>query len=311
MNGRRAPNVRHLRAIAAALETSVSFLALTSNNSEPDSSELLPDDDADHLSEAAAEAVQPGGVGVIQIMHHQHPQHIQRNLLQIRRHRFDQLRRFGGPSNVIECAQFEGYPVELFCYKNSFGPGRRRILTRLLWWYVPDDDADPEDPGGGWKQKTIWDWEWSLVHLLDNLLHGDTKKANPMIRQSLKDHGVHVEVVGRGHVDGKAWSKNLGMAQKDAVSWSELGARLQGDPVVCRLLRRALRINERPHLQGDYLQQLEEMLNARGKKSAARPTVVRPARPPGPSPGAPGPPPGPAPVPPPQGGAGRKPRRRR
>ena len=58
MNGRRAPNVRHLRAIAAALETSVSFLALTSNNSEPDSSEVLPDDDADHLSEAAAEAVQ-------------------------------------------------------------------------------------------------------------------------------------------------------------------------------------------------------------------------------------------------------------
>ena len=44
MNGRRAPNVRHLRAIAAALETSVSFLALTSNNSEPDSSEVLPDE---------------------------------------------------------------------------------------------------------------------------------------------------------------------------------------------------------------------------------------------------------------------------
>jgi transcriptional regulator with XRE-family HTH domain len=48
MSGRRAPNVRHLRAIAAALETSVSFLALTSNNSEPDSSEVLPDEaDAD------------------------------------------------------------------------------------------------------------------------------------------------------------------------------------------------------------------------------------------------------------------------
>lgn len=59
MSGRRAPNVRHLRAIAAALETSVSFLALTSNNSEPDSSEVLPDDpDADHMSEVAAEAAQ-------------------------------------------------------------------------------------------------------------------------------------------------------------------------------------------------------------------------------------------------------------
>lgn len=55
MNGRRAPNVRHLRAIAAALETSVSFLALTSNNSEPDSSEVLPDEaDADQLSDTAA-----------------------------------------------------------------------------------------------------------------------------------------------------------------------------------------------------------------------------------------------------------------
>lgn len=36
MSGRRRPNVQHLRAIAMALETSVSFLALTSNDPSPD-----------------------------------------------------------------------------------------------------------------------------------------------------------------------------------------------------------------------------------------------------------------------------------
>lgn len=36
MNGRRTPNVRHLRAIAAALETSVSYLALTTDEWGPD-----------------------------------------------------------------------------------------------------------------------------------------------------------------------------------------------------------------------------------------------------------------------------------
>lgn len=55
--GRRSPNVRHLRAIAAALETSVSFLALTKNTPEPDDSEPAVDDgEGAGLSMEASEA---------------------------------------------------------------------------------------------------------------------------------------------------------------------------------------------------------------------------------------------------------------
>jgi transcriptional regulator with XRE-family HTH domain len=56
MNGRRRPNVQHLRAIAAALETSVSFLALTSNDPSPDAS---PDaEQVGYISAQADEAAQ-------------------------------------------------------------------------------------------------------------------------------------------------------------------------------------------------------------------------------------------------------------
>lgn len=57
MTGRRRPNVAHLRAIAAALETSVSFLALTSTSPEPDDAANLADDErVNYLSAQADEA---------------------------------------------------------------------------------------------------------------------------------------------------------------------------------------------------------------------------------------------------------------
>ena len=59
MNGRRRPNVQHLRLIAAALETSVSFLALTTKESEPDESPLPTDaEQVAYLSDEADEAAQ-------------------------------------------------------------------------------------------------------------------------------------------------------------------------------------------------------------------------------------------------------------
>jgi transcriptional regulator with XRE-family HTH domain len=42
IKGRRNPNVRHLQAIARALNTSVSFLALTTDNPAPDVEEAAP-----------------------------------------------------------------------------------------------------------------------------------------------------------------------------------------------------------------------------------------------------------------------------
>lgn len=58
MQGRRNPNVRHLKAIAGALETSVSFLALTSDSPEPDNAAEIDDEAASYMSDEALEAAQ-------------------------------------------------------------------------------------------------------------------------------------------------------------------------------------------------------------------------------------------------------------
>ena len=58
MNGRRTPNVRHLRAMAAALETSVSFLALATTDSAPDAAADASIEPVAYLSDEADEAAQ-------------------------------------------------------------------------------------------------------------------------------------------------------------------------------------------------------------------------------------------------------------
>jgi transcriptional regulator with XRE-family HTH domain len=55
LNGRRRPNVEHLISAAAALETSVSFLALTSNDPSP---EAVASDPNSYMSDEADEAAQ-------------------------------------------------------------------------------------------------------------------------------------------------------------------------------------------------------------------------------------------------------------
>jgi hypothetical protein len=48
-------------------------------------------------------------------------------------------------------------------------------------------------------------------------------------------------------------------SKEDAVSWSELGAMIHEDEALMRKLRRALRISHIPLLEGDYLEQLDEL----------------------------------------------------
>lgn len=162
-----------------------------------------------------------------------------------------ELSRLGGPKKKIQCSDFEGYPVALTCWKNSFGPGQRRIHTRLLWSYVEDEET------GGFQQETIWDWDWSTIWLLNNILKGD--KADPSLRRSLRATGFHLECPETGEIENSAWSKTLGMAKSDAEPWADLGRRIRRNREVTRLLRNALRINQRALLAGDYLSQLDTL----------------------------------------------------
>lgn len=162
-----------------------------------------------------------------------------------------ELKKVGGHKKKIETAGFEGVPLSLSCEKNSFGTTHRYVQTRLLWWDVEDEET------GEWSQHTIWDWNWSTVWLIDNILNGE--KSNPMLKQSLKDSGFHLKIESRGDSENAAWSETLGMTKADACSWSELGAMIRETPGVQDKLRKALHINRLPLLEGDYLKQLNEL----------------------------------------------------
>jgi hypothetical protein len=161
-----------------------------------------------------------------------------------------ELKKVGGHKKVITCANFEGFPVEISCEKNSFGPTHRRIQTRLLWW-------DEKNEDGEWEQRTAWDWDWSTVHLLYTLMHGE--RANPRFRQALKDIDFHLECPKTAEVENLAWSRSLGMKREDAMPWSDVGALIREDRELLDRLRCALRINRRPVLAGDYLEQLGQL----------------------------------------------------
>lgn len=160
-----------------------------------------------------------------------------------------EIKKVGGHKKMISCAEFDGYPVEISCEKNSFGPTHRKIQTRIIWWEEKQED-------GSWKQKTVWDWDWSTVHLLDSHIRGE--KANPRLKANLAEIDFHLECPKRSDVENLAWSKSLGMkSEKEALPWCEIGALIRTNPELMDRLRKALRINARPLLKGDYLKQIE------------------------------------------------------
>lgn len=160
-----------------------------------------------------------------------------------------EVKKIGGPKSKIQCTDYEGISLEITCEKNSFGPTGRKIRTRLLWWHEPD----PENPGES-VQKTVWDWDWTTVHTLNAVLKGE---SGTYLKTRLKDTGFHLDCPSVGDVDNKAWSKTLGMSDKDdALPWTEVGALIREDEALMMKLRDALCISPRPHMEGDYMRQM-------------------------------------------------------
>lgn len=163
-----------------------------------------------------------------------------------------EMAKVGGHKKRIESRHFEGFPVQISCEKNSFGPTHRRIQTRCIW-----QDAKNQDTGK-WEQKTFWDWDWSTIWLLNNILNSE--HGSPRLRAALKEEvGFHLACPSVSDIENRAWSKNLGMKEKDAMSWAEVGALIRQDQKLLDELRAALRISRRPRLAGNYVQQLDEL----------------------------------------------------
>lgn len=163
-----------------------------------------------------------------------------------------EMGKTGDGGGLIETQDFDGLRVRITCRKNSLGNTGRSIRTRVIWW-------EEEDPAtGNFHQKTVWDWDWSIVDLLQSILFTDKGSRNVRLRKHLKDVDFHLKIGTRGDADNTCWSSTLGMKEKESLSWSEVGAMIRQNPEVTKLLRRALRIKERPLLAGDYLHNIAE-----------------------------------------------------
>jgi len=162
-----------------------------------------------------------------------------------------ELKKIGGHAKKIATTDFEGIMLQLSCEKNSFGPTGRKIQVRLLWWHEQDEDS------GQPVQKSVWDWDWATVHLLNNLLRGEN--VSTYLRAKLKAMDFHLETPSVGDSDNTAWSKSLGMTAKDAAPWADVGALIREDKALTGELRNALGITRRPVLAGDYMKQMETL----------------------------------------------------
>jgi hypothetical protein len=144
----------------------------------------------------------------------------------------------------IKCLQWEGAVIKIKTVRNSFGPGRRDILTRILWHY----ENDPET--GALIQRTAWDWNWALINLLLSADGSEKERLSEVI---------HVTQTATGPATNAAYSKTLGMKADNAIPWSDLGAKIMAIPELVEKIRRALCIVRRPLLKGDYLRQLGDL----------------------------------------------------
>lgn len=181
----------------------------------------------------------------------------------------------------IDTEPFEGVGVRLKCTKNALGVTGREILTRMIWWEdavgwrpwdaeagrfselmcTEKEQAEARDAKGRrvepmpvYRQKTVWDWDWSTIHLLLNL--------PPKYKKRLKEVGFDEKMdtkSPKGDVDCQVCCRAAGMAKGEFKSFGEVGAMIREDPVLMDRLRTALMIKRRAVMKGDYLHQLDAL----------------------------------------------------
>ena len=146
----------------------------------------------------------------------------------------------------IETEHFDGIGVRIECSKNSLGVTGRKIKTRMLWWYEWDEDYEDH------IQRTVWDWDWTTVTTLNEL---PNKWKN-----RLKERGFVLKVKSpMADVECLANCRAVGMAKDEYLTFSEVGALIRQNEELSEEIRIALAIKRRALMEGDYLEQLNEL----------------------------------------------------
>jgi len=135
-------------------------------------------------------------------------------------------------------SQFNGKGVRLKCSKNSFGPTGRQIRTRFLWWVEDDEHGAPHDV-------FLWDWNWAICTLLN--------EVESQEKSRLKDRGISIKCKSpAADIDCLANLTALGMGKDEYLPFQEVGQMIQENAEVSDLIRDALNIKRRYHLDRPF-----------------------------------------------------------
>ena len=134
-------------------------------------------------------------------------------------------------------AQFEGVGIRIHCAKNSFGPTGRRIKTRFLWW-IEDETGEPRDG-------FLWDWNWSLCTMLNEL--------DGIAKQRLHDRDIRIQCKSpAADIECLANLRAIGMGKDEYLPFQEVGQLIQDNEEVCNRIRDALNVKRRYQLDRPY-----------------------------------------------------------
>lgn len=153
----------------------------------------------------------------------------------------------------ITCTAYTGTQLELTCAKNSYGRTGNKIPARFLHTMV--------DVGNGQVQEVhYWDWNWSIVMLLYNLIKVANSPYASFNRSRLLERNIKIDMdsTSMESTSAKAWFPLIGINKSDALPISELGRLIHENEQVCDLIREALNIKRRITFSGSMTDHIEE-----------------------------------------------------
>ena len=136
-------------------------------------------------------------------------------------------------------SKFSGIGIRMKCSKNSFGPTGRAIRTRFLWWV--EDDEETGEP----RDVFLWDWNWAICTLLN--------EAEGQEKARLLDRGINIKCKSpAADVECLANLTMLGMGKDEYLPFQEVGQMIHDNEEVSELIRDALNIKRRYHLDRPF-----------------------------------------------------------
>lgn len=153
----------------------------------------------------------------------------------------------------LRTSRYDLYPINIKSTKSSEGVGAGDIRTRL----ISTDEFNEQT--GAVKQISYWDWDWATIDLLERIVSDSA--FDPHSAAKLKQIGLHLHTK-KGDKKVVAWCDALGVKEKSALAWPELGAVIRENKEWMPRIQGALGIVQAHAMSGDYDAQTAELRKA-------------------------------------------------